>query len=366
MTETTTSTTMMPKEFDVTASHRQLDRDVVQKALRDDGAIILSNLHHLQSPSHSSSSSLSWSDIAANVPTLVFDKQQLLLLRDPKQQQQQEGGGGGEGPTTTTVPIGHHRADPVHVEHSQLGLEGASLAPHSDGYIWGDNFPDVVVLVCEQPAADADADAAAGGDGFDGGGANYLIDGLNVVKRLDPTTLDLLQTTIVDHTERVDGGSFVDGAESFVPVIRWLPTNSTESSKRLCWRRMVGDSNEQEKKNEKVDGNFEEQQREEDPYLSLWLPVESDDEELKIRTKRALLEVDRAIEEESKVAKRFTLKKGQAMVVDNFRMLHAREAFKGQESVRRMWRVWTWTTASFGLPPQFFCDHVVVDHRYQR
>ena len=404
------------KEFDVSVAagddcstpkyFPQLDKAIVQKALREDGAVILSNLHHLLHPSHhpssfsKSSKVLSWSDIAANVPSMIFDKAQLLLLCDDLREvdeEEEEAAAGvsqAAAAAATKVPKRaaahnrYHRADPVHVEHSQLGLDGSSLAPHSDGYIWGDYFPDIVILVCEQPASsfdcavpDLDASSNSGGGGGGsggGGGANYLIDGLDVVKRLDPTTLDLLQTTVVDHTERVKSGSYVDGTESCVPVIRWLNNNNknTENiteegnnsgTRRLCWRRMVGDSRKTKKKKQEttredivVDGTVEQQSQQQNPdddeeyhpYLSLWLPMEGDDEGLKIRIRHALWEVDKAIEEESKVAKRFTLKQGQALIVDNFRMLHAREAFKGQESSRRMWRVWSWTTNSFGLPPQ--------------
>lgn len=343
-----------PKEFDMLSLTTATENTTIslkldiQKTLRRDGAVILSNIHKSSKDYYcgcdgvtehkTNVCSCSWSDIAANVPALIFDEQELLLLRG------QEGSRHG------------HRADPVHVEHSQIGLDGASLLPHSDGYIWGDHYPDLVVLVCEQPAAET-SDMI---DKVRNDGSNYLIDGLNVVKRLDDETRQLLETTIVDHTERVEAGSFVEGAESFVPVIRWL-NQSSDSDKRLCWRRMVGDSTKK-KQNDDDDDDGTTQS----PYLSLWAPVVKneddgdDSDELKMKKiqkiLQALHEVDRAIAEEAKVAPRFTLRKGQAMVVDNFRMLHAREPFMGHESRRRMWRVWSWTTQSFGLPPQFITN----------
>jgi hypothetical protein len=39
----------------------------------------------------------------------------------------------------------------------------------------------------------------------------------------------------------------------------------------------------------------------------------------------------------------------QVVVVDNYRVLHSREAFGGN-GARRLWRVWTWTTNSGGRP----------------
>ena len=53
--------------------------------------------------------------------------------------------------------------------------------------------------------------------------------------------------------------------------------------------------------------------------------------------------------QESEAAGRVKLGKGEAVVVDNYRMLHSREAFGG-DGERRLWRVWTWTTSSDGRP----------------
>ena len=40
---------------------------------------------------------------------------------------------------------------------------------------------------------------------------------------------------------------------------------------------------------------------------------------------------------------------GEAVVIDNYRLLHAREGFSG-DGERRLWRVWTWTMGSDGRP----------------
>ena len=53
--------------------------------------------------------------------------------------------------------------------------------------------------------------------------------------------------------------------------------------------------------------------------------------------------------QESQAAARVKLGKGEAVLVDNYRVLHSREAFGG-DGERRLWRVWTWTTNSDGRP----------------
>ena len=88
-----------------------------------------------------------------------------------------------------------------------------------------------------------------------------------------------------------------------------------------------------------------------DPYISLWAPIGEDsdsDETNAIRV--ALQELDAAIAEEDSTAARFSLEAGEALIVDNFRMLHARESFRDCSRQRRMWRVWSWTNAAMGLP----------------
>mgnify|MGYP006096304587 FL=1 len=61
-----------------------------------------------------------------------------------------------------------------------------------------------------------------------------------------------------------------------------------------------------------------------------------------------LRRVDLAIHAEAKIAERVRLEKGEAVCIDNYRVLHSREAFDIGE--RRLWRVWTWTTDSDGRP----------------
>ena len=55
-----------------------------------------------------------------------------------------------------------------------------------------------------------------------------------------------------------------------------------------------------------------------------------------------------AIATAADAAPRFKLHAGDVVVVDNYRMMHGREAYADLD--RLMWRVWVWTKAAFGVP----------------
>lgn len=54
--------------------------------------------------------------------------------------------------------------------------------------------------------------------------------------------------------------------------------------------------------------------------------------------------IDAAFEE----APRFKLHPGQTLVVDNYRLLHGRDAY--QDLQRMLWRIWVWTDSALGVP----------------
>lgn len=288
---------VLPQRFDTRTGYVKED---AQRALQVDGAIILTNID----------TGSSWSEIASMIPTTVWDEKDLLLQQ--------------------------HRADSVHEEHEALNIQGEALPPHSDGYMWGDCFPDIVILVCEEPADRS-------------GGANYLIDGYAVLERLTEDTKNVLCKELVDQTERVEN-SFTHGDECIAPVIRFLEPKGwreegNEHQQYLCWKRMVTkDASETKARATSLGLSI--------PYISLWAPPKGVSDETTKAINDALLEIDQAINAEDDVAPRFLLKKGEALIVDNFRMLHAREAFHGCENKRRMWRVWSWTNTAFALPPE--------------
>lgn len=58
---------------------------------------------------------------------------------------------------------------------NHLSSQGG-LLPHTDGYVYGDAFPDFVLLLCEEPVD---------GRGANGGG-NTLLDGRALIAQLAP------------------------------------------------------------------------------------------------------------------------------------------------------------------------------------
>ena len=61
--------------------------------------------------------------------------------------------------------------------------------------------------------------------------------------------------------------------------------------------------------------------------------------------------VDAAIQREAGAAERFSLRRGEALLINNYRVLHGREGYtsRGRDG-RKVWRVWCWTDRSLGLP----------------
>lgn len=281
----------MPKRIQLSAAGSLCHaRAEAVAALQHDGAVILTDI---------AAAAGSWEVAASRVPFLLFESNQLLSQR--------------------------HTAAGIHLEHVALKLEGKALLPHTDGYVWGDKYPDLVILVCECPSE---------------GGDNYLIDGERVVARLVPEVARVLKEIPVDHTERSNVG-IANGAESVVPVWRWCDYDNKECwwdstvSTRMCWRRMI--------RMDVIEGRASPEGK-----ISLWDPVGDNDDG---KVDDALTKLDEAIMEEQVIAPRFQLKEGEALIVDNFRMLHSREEYSTQIE-RRMWRVWSWTNGSMGLPPE--------------
>lgn len=89
-------------------------------------------------------------------------------------------------------------------------------------------------------------------------------------------------------------------------------------------------------------------------YQSLWSPLEKaghtqEEIEQAQKVQEVLNAVDAAVQQEAAVAPRFKLSKGEALLLDNYRMLHGREGYHG-ETLRKLWRVWIWSTGSKGIP----------------
>lgn len=87
-------------------------------------------------------------------------------------------------------------------------------------------------------------------------------------------------------------------------------------------------------------------------------------------TGRLTSETDAALDLFEKVARRPTLtlrhrpERGQSVWLDNYRVLHAREAFEdapGTDAVRRLVRVWLWSHDRAGFPAEFSAFAAAID-----
>lgn len=232
----------------------------------------------------------------------------------------------------------------VHIEHANLDarapsasdhkFSGAPLLPHTDGYMYGDHYPDYIMMLMETQS--------------DRGGENFIVDGEAILTSFQdhPLSSSLL-TLQVDLSENLRSGGVVDGRASVGPLFRRL-------GKRLSWRRQLRQdarkhlctqTHKQREAGETYDTpNF--------AYQSLWSPACDDAD---TGTCESMLKlVDAAIQREAAAAPRFKLSSGEAVLIDNWRVLHGREGFPVAGSAsgaeRRLWRVWIWTKASNGLP----------------
>ena len=219
----------------------------------------------------------------------------------------------------------------VHLEHRELEQKTreaggftytkAALLPHTDGYIYGDHYPDYILLLVEAQSEE--------------GGESFVVDGEKVLKRLrgDPRTaqfLPMLEEVDVDLTEREPKG-IANGLESRGPIVRRV-------NGRLGWRRQVTVAAGEACAKGQMEGDALGE------YHSLWEPLTEDPKAVDM-----LHALDKAVQEEAKAAPRFRVQRGEALIVDNFRMLHAREKYAGATE-RRLWRIWVWTQESMGIP----------------
>jgi alpha-ketoglutarate-dependent taurine dioxygenase len=183
------------------------------------------------------------------------------------------------------------------------GAERDLLVPfqtgHTDGFAYGDRYPDYIFLLCTRPAAS--------------GGESFVVDTYPLLDALANSTAEddrafhaFLTSTPVEQTE--------PGFQaSLAPVIGRTPSG----------RRM-----------------------------SRWTPVQRADAaqppDVQAR-QTAWLERWRDIcHQASLAAPRFTLQPGETICLDNYRMLHGRTGFDDTE--RTLWRIWAWTNEAPAVP----------------
>jgi alpha-ketoglutarate-dependent taurine dioxygenase len=170
---------------------------------------------------------------------------------------------------------------------------------HTDGFAYGDRFPDYIFLLCVRPAD-------AGGESF-AVDTHRIIDALLASERPEDTEfVRFLQTEPIEQTEP----GFI---ASFAPAVadnghgrrmtRWTPVQRPSATHPQA-----------------------EQQRQR-AWLARW-------SELAYAASLA--------------APRFVLQAGDLLCLDNYRMLHGRTGFNDLE--RALWRIWAWTNESLGVP----------------
>ena len=176
----------------------------------------------------------------------------------------------------------------------------------------------------------------AAGDGNEG--ASFVVDGERVLRRVQDDVdtkhlAPLLEKAEVDLSERSPPG-LIDGREHWGPVVQRTPEG------RLMWKRQI---KQRIYRDVTIDaaGLM--------PYQSLWGTADREGQQHE-HVQHMLEAVDIAVQREEAVAPRFKVKAGEALLVDNYRTLHGREAFDNDVRERRLWRVWCWTDESNGLP----------------
>lgn len=320
--------------------------DFALEALRLDGAVILSGL---EDALNGQIGGVDFRALAKKLPARLFASS--LLSPD--------------------APVNGVHDELREAKRRGLYLPGSGLLPHTDGYVYGDDLPDFVVLLCENPS--------------DRGGQNALLDGQAILRDMEVGSADArrlakwLNSTSVDLSETGDEGIAI-GRPAEGPVVQWHMTASGRT--RLKWRRQINVKEAQHLPNWRPLPNEADVASAAPPtltedvglesigtarperYVSLWrtLPsmdvVSAKEAGVRLREFDALLQAAGAGAFEHCS---FALSRGEALVVDNYRVLHARAPYMPTaddgtgdgdgDRERRMWRVWAWTSEGTGLPP---------------
>jgi len=341
----TTAGPLVPSRVDVRRAASAWS--VALDALLRDGAVVLQGIDSLADGQHS------LRDVAARLPRHFF--------------------GHAANATAAAAIRGHELRllspdAPVNGVHDELRearrkgfyLPGSGLEPHTDGYVYGDDMPDYLFLLCEQPSPQ--------------GGANVLLDGHRILSALeagDAAAQELarfLAEIDVDLSEPGESG-IMTGRPAAGPVVQWF--DSPSGRKRLKWRRQINVASTQKLATwPPLDTASPEEvaarrcaELANSSYLSLWRPLPGAraagaEEEPQLRAFDALLQRASA---EAFADHSFSLSRGEALVVDNYRVLHGRAPYRPSEPPeaggselgheRRFWRIWSWTSEGTGLPP---------------
>lgn len=184
------------------------------------------------------------------------------------------------------------------------GNADVALQPHIDGYLeFGDNYPDLVFVLCERQAI--------------AGGESFLVDGQRLLYAIasDPTQR-ALNRFLWDVT--LEQGRFAGlGAVGTRPVPSRRPVASRTCGGRLTVRRH--------------------------PHQRLL-----DDAPSRPHDRQHLAAWERLTEKAARTAPRFPLHPGDLLCLDNYRVFHSREPHAGHDQI--LHKLWAWTDMAFGLP----------------
>jgi len=195
-----------------------------------------------------------------------------------------------QAPPPSEVRIGGDR------DHKAPHIDNTTPLPaHTDGFAYGDRYPDYFLLACAQSSPV--------------GGESFLVDGESVVTDIAARhgggdLVGRLQSVPVDQTE--------PGMQPSLSPIIGRTTAGRLMLRRFPFQRPAPDSADTERDEAMIDA---------------W---------------------NTAILHAAERAPRFKLLPGDVAIIDNYRMMHGREGYADLE--RLMWRVWVWTTAAFGVP----------------
>ncbi len=170
---------------------------------------------------------------------------------------------------------------------------------HTDGFAYGDRYPDYIFLLCVRAA--------------ESGGESFAVDTYAMLEALQRSA------------------SAEDRA--FVEFLHTVPVEQTEPGFRASFAPPILDNGRGRK-------------------MSRWTPVQRPNAMLPAaeseRQRGWLARWTEMALNASLDAPRFLLRPGDTICLDNYRMLHGRNGFNDTE--RALWRIWAWTTESLGAP----------------
>ena len=174
-----------------------------------------------------------------------------------------------------------------------LGSYDRIQPAHNDGYGFGDFAPDHIFLWCGQPCPT--------------GGASFLVDALKLATILaadDPALADFLWDVPIDHSEP----NFPQGVDA--PIARITAGGRAQVRSHPYQLPVLGPDEAAQL-----------------PFVEKW---------------------GRAVAEARNTGPRFRLEAGQLACIDNYRMLHGREAY--QDEARMVVSIWGWTREAVAVP----------------